>query len=272
MARRRYLSTKISTDTAVNKLAQQGGDFAALLYTWMIPHAGDDATLTGDPEELLLAVMPGRRDKTPEDIANALQMMVDLDLIEWDGKTVTFPADAFYRHQSYIKDGPRRGANNSAEQRTPEDNSANQRKSAQNPASLSFKSSSSFPSSSSSSPPTTTSTEVGDSPPTADQPKPKPTRSTKTPIPEDLVDQIPPETWALLRAEQKLTDEQLRFETSLMIDHFRGKGERRPDWVATWRKWMRSEYRQSKPLPPDPVTVWARPGGALVAPEHRRAS
>ena len=38
MARRRYISTNISTDPKVNILAEKYGDFAALLYTWMIPH------------------------------------------------------------------------------------------------------------------------------------------------------------------------------------------------------------------------------------------
>ena len=46
MARRRYISTAISTDTAVCKLAKKYGEFAAMLYTWMIPHAEDDAKLT----------------------------------------------------------------------------------------------------------------------------------------------------------------------------------------------------------------------------------
>ena len=67
VSRRRWLSTKISKDKRVNALAMQS-DFAALLYTWMIPHASDDATITGDAEELLYIVLPGRRDKTVEAI------------------------------------------------------------------------------------------------------------------------------------------------------------------------------------------------------------
>jgi hypothetical protein len=84
MARRRYVSTTISQDTRVNKLAVKYGDFAALLYTWMIPHAADDATLPGDPEELLYQVLPGRRDKTEADVQQALDGMAALGLIEWD--------------------------------------------------------------------------------------------------------------------------------------------------------------------------------------------
>jgi hypothetical protein len=44
--RRRYLSTAISLDPTVNKLARTAGDFAALLFTWMIPHADDDGAIT----------------------------------------------------------------------------------------------------------------------------------------------------------------------------------------------------------------------------------
>ena len=92
MARRRYLSTNISLDTAVNKLAVEYGDFAALLYTWMIPHAEDDASLSGDPEEILYTVIPGRRDKTVDDVIAALEGMEKLGLIIWErGEKISFP-------------------------------------------------------------------------------------------------------------------------------------------------------------------------------------
>ena len=45
MSRRRYISTSMSIDKRLNKLAVEAGDFAALLYTWMIPHAADDTTI-----------------------------------------------------------------------------------------------------------------------------------------------------------------------------------------------------------------------------------
>ncbi len=99
MARRRYLSTDVSKDKVVNRLAMEADDFAALLYTWMIPHAGDDATVEGDPEELLMVAMPGRRDKQPEDIANALTAMDDRGIIEWDrdAGVVRFPKERWRR-------------------------------------------------------------------------------------------------------------------------------------------------------------------------------
>ncbi len=103
MGRKRFVSTDISLDPRVNKLAIEYGDFAALLYTWMIPHANDDATITGDPEQLLYLVVPGRRDKTVEDVVRALEGMHELGLICWDRESskVTFP-QSFYRYQSYI--------------------------------------------------------------------------------------------------------------------------------------------------------------------------
>lgn len=82
MSRRRYVSTDISTDKAVNRLATQHGDFAALFYTWLIPHAEDDATFPADPEELLMKVCPGRRDKEIADIQGAIEAMLELGLIE----------------------------------------------------------------------------------------------------------------------------------------------------------------------------------------------
>jgi len=141
MARRRYISTKLSLDAKVNKLAMTAGDFAALLYTWMIPHAEDDARLTGDPDEILMMVCPGRRDKSTEDIATALQAMHDLGLIEWnqDEGYVQFPI-SFYGYQTYITD-KRKGAQNVESPKPVANSSAKQRKTAQKTASSSFSSS-----------------------------------------------------------------------------------------------------------------------------------
>lgn len=136
MSRRRYLSNKISTDVRVNQLAVEHGDFAALLYTWLVPHAEDDATMTGDPAEVLMVVLPGRRDKTPEDIATALAAMDALDLIVWEEGQIFFPPDSFYKHQPYVKQERRR----SEHQRKVAKNGANLRTSptsAQNAASFS---------------------------------------------------------------------------------------------------------------------------------------
>jgi hypothetical protein len=146
MSRRRYVSTVISQDTRVNKLAVQYGDFAALLYTWMIPHATDDATLPGDPEELLYQVLPGRRDKSVEEVSEAVAGMLALGLLTYchDQSRLIFPTKAFYRYQTYIKDRNKHRDDDAAETAQPEapsqpeqTDSAHQRTSAQNTVSFS---------------------------------------------------------------------------------------------------------------------------------------
>jgi DnaD/phage-associated family protein len=104
MARRRYVSTEISIDKEVNKLAIQYGDFAALLFTWMIPHAEDDRTITADPYEILNKVVPARRDKSEEDIQEAIAGMIKYKLLTVveDGKLLKFKPKSFYKYQSYI--------------------------------------------------------------------------------------------------------------------------------------------------------------------------
>jgi hypothetical protein len=143
MSRRRYLSTEISIDTAVNRLARSAGDFAVMLYTWMIPHCDDDGIVHGDAEEIILQVIPGRRDKKIEDVTAALSAMQEHGLIEWDqeARCVIFPATSFYKYQTYIKPERRRGATGAEQNNAPEvakdsDNAANQRKSAQNTVSV----------------------------------------------------------------------------------------------------------------------------------------
>lgn len=125
MARRRYISTDISIDPDVTQLIEEHGEFAGLLYTWMIPHAEDDATLSGDPRKLLYQVVPGLRSRTAADVEDALEGMARLGLIEWDRaeNIIRFPAGSFYRYQTYIKEERRRASPR---------NSANQRKTAQN--------------------------------------------------------------------------------------------------------------------------------------------
>ena len=110
MSRRRYVSTEISTDKTINQLARTS-DFAALFYTWLIPHAEDDATFDADPEELLMKVCPGRRDKEITDIQAVLDLLLEMGLIERcaDARRLRFPPKSFYKYQSYISEA-RRGA------------------------------------------------------------------------------------------------------------------------------------------------------------------
>lgn len=129
MSRRRYVSTEISIDKNVNKLAREHGDFAALLYTWMIPHAEDNCEITGDPEELLSIVCPGRRDKSERDIEEALHGMTDLKLVVpfvRNGKPMLlFPPENFYKYQTYISRSNRN--NSTVEQRETKENAEERR-------------------------------------------------------------------------------------------------------------------------------------------------
>lgn len=125
VARRRYISTHVSTDKHVNRLAVDS-DFAALLYTWMVPHAEDDATITADAEELTATVIPCRRDKDVEDdVIPALQAMERHGLFElWGEERIFFHAGSFYRYQSYIPENKRRSALTAEERREMPKNAA----------------------------------------------------------------------------------------------------------------------------------------------------
>lgn len=134
MSRRRYISTSMSIDKRLNLLAIQHGDFAALLYTWMIPHAADDTTLNGDIDEFMATVIPMRRDKSAEEVIAALDGMADLGLIVWDkgAAQIRFPAPAFYAHQTFIR------KDNRVEDWEIPQNAAEHREAPQNTASLSL--------------------------------------------------------------------------------------------------------------------------------------
>lgn len=79
MATGRMLRPTISTDASVNGM----GDFAQLLFTWMISHADDYGCLTGNPAQVWALVIPFKRDKSFDDVAKALTEMVNAKLIWW---------------------------------------------------------------------------------------------------------------------------------------------------------------------------------------------
>lgn len=110
MSRRRYITTDISIDKDVNRMGAKYGDGPVLLYTWLIAHATDDATIKGDPFEILGMVWPSRRDKTEEDVVAGLMAMEEFNLIAWEPEEqrIYFPIKSFYKHQSYVKDANRR--------------------------------------------------------------------------------------------------------------------------------------------------------------------
>lgn len=130
MARRRYISTDISTDNRVNQLTKEGGVFATLLYTWMVPHATDDGGITADLDELRLIVVPGIK-VTPATMQKSIEAMEALGLIERVNGRLFFPTDTFYKYQNYVSAKNRREVPQNPETAKP-------KKSPQNPASPSL--------------------------------------------------------------------------------------------------------------------------------------
>lgn len=78
MASRRMLSKSISISEQVNDLS----DFAALLFTWMIPHADDWGILPGSTKKIKALVIPMRK-QAPKDVEKALYELVSAELIWW---------------------------------------------------------------------------------------------------------------------------------------------------------------------------------------------
>ncbi len=147
MARRRYISTDISTDSRIAKLANEGGAVAALLYTWMIPHADEDGGLTADLDEIRAKVVPLFKLK-PDTVTKAVALMVELGLIELstDQRRYFFPAATFYKYQSNIRSENRRPiAENSTERHKTAQNATDEHETPQNSASVSLSLSSSVP-------------------------------------------------------------------------------------------------------------------------------
>ena len=77
-------------------------------------------------------------------------------------------------------------------------------------------------------------------------PKPPKGRSAKTAIPDDFANMIPVDVFDAIGTEQSMSVLELNRETNKMIDHYRSKGEKRVDWIAAWRNWMRSDFRKPK--------------------------
>lgn len=126
MSRRRYISTDISTDAKMRKLS----DSAALFWTWMIPHANDDATITSDPDELAAIVVPNRPGWSPNKVETIIAYLQELDLLTTLNGTMYFDTNSFYRYQSNVPVDKRR-TENPCKQGFAE-NSTKQHKTAQN--------------------------------------------------------------------------------------------------------------------------------------------
>lgn len=150
MSRRRDLSTDISTDGKVNELS----NLAALLYTWSIPHANEDASLTPKTaKEIKMLIIPGR-DCTIADVQGAMEEVLAQGLwLKEESGVIYFPPETFYKYQNKIAADRRRSVVvkepiASAEPRNPTkphetpQMAAHCRAEPQNPVSSSFSSSS----------------------------------------------------------------------------------------------------------------------------------
>lgn len=85
--------------------------------------------------------------------------------------------------------------------------------------------------------------------------KSKPT----SPPPESLV---PNDADYAAGAEVGLSREAVASKTAVMLDHFRGKGELRADWHATFRNWLRNAPKYDQQRAPPTALIRGRPGGA----------
>jgi hypothetical protein len=119
----------LSIEGKLNRVSE----FAALLYTWCVPHARDDCRLPKrDPEELRLLIFPGRQNRTSADMASAFAELVLERLMGIDEEGYYFfPSEIFYKYQSYVGKQNRRETPKLNEINT----SGNQRESAENSAS-----------------------------------------------------------------------------------------------------------------------------------------
>jgi hypothetical protein len=86
--------------------------------------------------------------------------------------------------------------------------------------------------------------------------------SQKTGPPPDFT--ITPEMrkWATSQSPG-FTDLEIANETASMLDHFRGSGGTKSDWVATWRNWMRNsrKFRPHGPAGTVPPPAIPKPHG-----------
>ena len=99
MARRRYISTDISTDEKVNSVS----NFAKLLYTWSIPHFADNCRITPhNAAELKWTILPALKEG-PKEVEKAMQELFGAGLWGRDEEGHIFvPAESFYKYQTYI--------------------------------------------------------------------------------------------------------------------------------------------------------------------------
>lgn len=108
MARKRYITTDISLSRKIEELARRSGEYAVLLFTWLVPHADDWGRLEGDADKVFFTVTPrfALLGRTPDDVEDALTAMHDIGLLtryEVNGsRYIQLNPDTFYELQTYI--------------------------------------------------------------------------------------------------------------------------------------------------------------------------
>lgn len=219
MARKRNISTEISVDPRLDELS----DFEALLFTWMIPHAGDDGAisrksaqfgenrqngLVSVAKEIKNRVVPGRG--TVEMVLAGFLHILELELLIEEEDVFSFAISTFYKYQHYIP--------------------ANRRKSAQNRASPS-------PSLTPSHSPTKETT-IGIVVKKERSPSARSPTKNRTSFPSDFEPDPKVLLWCM---ENDISDPEKEVEA--FRDYHQSKANRFLDWQAAFRTWLRNSKR-----------------------------
>ena len=246
MARRRSISTDISTDPKLAGLAEHG-PLPMLLYTWAIPHADDWGRLPGDALQFKLLICPALT-VTVAEIDAALDLVSASGLWQRyavEGSTfIAFPSGCWFKHQSYI---PQNKRDNDKSQYPPQI-TAVPRSSPQNPVSPSLTPTPSLTEN-------VAPTELERAREKTDPPSPKPPKPVPKPqatrVPDDF---LVTEPLRQLAIKTGMPPESIEEETDKFLDHFRSNGKTMVDWTAAWRNWMRRATEFKPQVRGSPVT------------------
>lgn len=99
---RRMISKSISTSIKLSRVS----DFAALLFTWLIPHCDDNGNMDGEPYLINGIVCPLRK-KTIDEVESALKELESQKLISFYEKNGRFVhVERWKEHQTLRGDRP----------------------------------------------------------------------------------------------------------------------------------------------------------------------
>lgn len=126
--------------------------------------------------------------------------------------------------------------------------------------------------------PEITEPETGETPLTPQAPAPTPNPAVVKPARPKArgtavpVDFVVTEELREFGEELGFTSAELAAETAKFIDHFRGTGGLKVDWVATWRNWMRRSGEERRTRPPRKTTTPAVRGPSRAEQTRARAA